>query len=318
MTVEGEALAFHAVYPEKVSVTVDYGRGRNAYAAAEAIHRVAKIANPGGILHMVGGSGVTTYQFRHELNASRVTFWYATEAESVRAGAGVQDALVALAGTGAFGHLHVAGKGWHADGYGPLMGDWGGGYQIGREGLRAALRSFIHPHRDTALRIALAREMGVTETDPGLQSVMITEGIRIFADRPAVAGHAGMVDWAARQGDAVAIRILEQAAGELAETLQLLVERAGVGGEPLPFVGSGGVIQKSDVYWDSLVRSVTAFLPRCRPIRQTLPQSAGLAMAGLAQAVEAGEAKADVEKARARLFETLPKLVKADRRKGAA
>jgi N-acetylglucosamine kinase-like BadF-type ATPase len=148
--------------------------------------------------------------------------------------------------------------------------------------------------------------------------VLINEGVRVFADRTAVARYAAMVDRVARTGDAVAIRVLEEAAGEMAETLELLVERAGLRQEAVPFVGSGGVIQHSDIFWNSLTRNVAAFLPRSQPLRQVLPQSAGLALAGLMQAIEAGEVKADVARTRARLFETLPGLLKEKKRQGAA
>ncbi len=316
MTTDGTALAFHAVYPEILSVTGDMGRGRNAHAAMAAIQSVLKQYNPGGVLHLVGGSGMASYQFRNELNANRVSFWYGNEESAARACMGVEHALVALAGTGAFGHLHTATLDWHADGFGPLMGDWGSGYQIGREGLRAAMRASIHSHRPSALLTALARSMGHNETAPGLESRLVREGLRIFADRTAVAHYAALVNEVAIAGDPAAIRSREESAGGLAETLHGLVERAGVGAEALPFVGTGGVIQRSDIYWNYLVRKVLEFLPHGKPMRQLLPQAAGLALSGLNQAVNAGETKADLASARVRLHETLPELMKVKERKG--
>jgi N-acetylglucosamine kinase-like BadF-type ATPase len=318
MTTEGDALAFHAVYPDKLSVTGDMGRGRNAQAALAAIQSVLKQCNPGGVLHLVGGNGTASYQFRNELKASRVSFWCRNEEEAARACLGVDYALVALAGTGAFGHLHTATVNRHADGFGPVMGDWGSAYQIGREGLRVGMRALLHVHRSSPLLDALARELGGREAEPRLESRLIREGIRIMADRTAVASYAALVDQVARTGDPEAIRILEEASGDLAETLQGLVERAGVGEEALPFVGTGGVIQKSDVYWNNLVQKVLVFLPHARPMRQTLPQAAGLALAGLIQAVKAGETGVDVDRTRARLYESLPGLLKMHERKGAA
>ena len=320
MNAEGEALAFHAAYPAGVNAMndSDRGRGRSVGAALEAIQGVLKVVNPTGTLHLVWGSGATSPRIRHELKAAHVAFWYAKEEKSARACAGVDEALVALAGTGAFGHLHTATGGWNADGAGPLSGDWGGAYQIGREGLRAATRSFIHPRRPTALGAAVARQMGMGEHDPKLSGALIQEGLRIFSDRTEVARYASLVDRIAREGDPVAIRILEDAAADLAETLEYLVEKAGAGERDLPFVGTGGVIQRSDIFWTSLVRRVTAFLPRCRPMRQAHPQSVGLALAGLMQAAEAGDLKADLARVRERLFQTLPGVLNGKDRKGAA
>ncbi len=308
MTVEGDALAFDAVYPEQVSIMGDFGRGRNAMAARTAVLRVLNQVNPRGVVHIVFGSGAVTGQFRRDLKAAHVLFWYASEDESARCCAGVKEALVALSGTGAFGHLYWNGRHWHADGFGPLIGDWGSAFQIGREGLRAAVRSSIHPGRKTALRDELARTMNVQESDFDLQDVMIHEGIRVFADRTAVARYAHMVDRVARAGDKVAIGIIEKAADDLAETLQWLVKGNGVGGESLPFVGSGGVIMNSDVFWNVLVARVAVFLPHGRPLRQTIPQVVGLALAGLGQAIDAGVLKADMNKVRERLMDSFPAL----------
>lgn len=317
MTSQGEAIAFHVVYPGQVSLTGDYGRGRDSAASLAAIQGVLRTANPAGVIHFVSGNGAMTQDFRHDLKASRVTLWHAAEAEAARAWAGVEDALVALSGTGAFGHLCMAGQNWHADGLGPLMGDWGGAYQIGRAGLRTALRDVGSPRLNGALRSALAREMGLIEDAGQLQNMMIREGIRIFADRTAVAHYSGMVDRTARAGDAAAVGILETAAADLAETLRFLVEQAGVAtAVALPFIGTGGVIFGSDIYWNRLVQCVSTFLPNIRPLRQNLPQAAGLALTGLCQAVHAGEVKADVARVRERLCATLPALLRASDGKG--
>ncbi len=63
-----------------------------------------------------------------------------TEYGSALSQHGLEQGIVALAGTGAFIHVclppHQAHR--HLDGYGPVLGDHGGAYQIGREAFRAA------------------------------------------------------------------------------------------------------------------------------------------------------------------------------------
>ena len=305
MTNAGEALGFHAVYPSQPSGAGDFGRGRDAKAALLAMRGVLQAVNPEGLVHLVTGSWPLHGDVRHTIRAERVMLWHAQEDEAALAWAGVAEGLVALAGTGAFGHLRADGKRWHADGIGPLIGDRGSAYQIGRDGLRAALR----PGAATALRTELARVTGLPDARDGLVSGMITEGIRMLADRTAVADYAVMVDRVARTGDPDAVAILERAADDLAETLRYLVDQAGVAERALPLIGSGSVIRGSDIYWRRLVRTVARFLPGVRPLRQDLPQVAGRALAGAAQAIRAGAWSGDITRIRERLFETLSVLL---------
>lgn len=132
MTTDGAALGFNAVYPEGVSESGGYGRGRDAASTFEAIKGALREVVPVGTLHLVNESGRIPDDIRQLPRVDRVLPWSAGEAAAAMALAGVDEALVALAGTGAFGHLRANGVNWFADGLGPLVGDWGSAYQIGR------------------------------------------------------------------------------------------------------------------------------------------------------------------------------------------
>ena len=311
MTVEGAALGFHAVYPEVVSGAGGLGNGREGAAALQAVRGALQTFNPEGTLHLVFGGCLLASEIRQCLRAGRVLLWLAGEADSALAWAGVEEGLVALSGTGAFGHLRAKGARWHADGLGPLIGDHGSAYQIGRAGLRAALR----PGARTALRAELAGIAGVSA--PGaLDKEMVPQGIRMLSDRTAVARYAAMVDRVARAGDPEAVAILEQAADDLAGTLRHLVDQAGVAGSALPLIGTGGVIRHSDIFWERLVRQVAAWMQRVRPLRQDVPQVAGRALAGLEQAIRGGAAgHGNLAASRGRLLASLPLLL-ADNQTG--
>jgi N-acetylglucosamine kinase-like BadF-type ATPase len=212
---------------------------------------------------------------------------------------------VALSGTGAFGHLRFKGRDWHADGLGPLLGDRGGSYQIGREGLRAVFRPGGPP---TALREALVRFAGLSSPD-NLAQEMVPLSLLILGDRTAVADYAALVNRCARAGDPVAIGILEQAADDLAETIEFLAGQADVADGALPMIGTGGMIRHSDVYWNRLVKQVSGFLPHVRPLRQDMPQVAGRALAGLGQAIRNCACHVDAAASRERLLATLPPVL---------
>lgn len=69
---------------------------------------------------------------------------------------------------------------------------------------------------------------------------MAFQGVRILADRTAVASYAAMVDRIARTGDSDAVAIIQRAADDLSETLRCLVDQADAAGCKLPLIGTGG------------------------------------------------------------------------------
>ena len=120
--------------------------------------------------------------------------------------------VVTIAGTGsiAFGR-NGEGKTARAGGWGYAFGDEGGGFDLVRQALRAALRHEEGWGPKTALREALLSSAGATSANDLLH--------RFYTDeypRERVAAFSKLVDRAARDGDAVAREILLAAAQQLA------------------------------------------------------------------------------------------------------
>ena len=120
--------------------------------------------------------------------------------------------IITIAGTGsiAFGR-NAAGKTARAGGWGYVFGDEGGGFDIARQALRAALRFEEGWGPATVLHSTLLEQTGATSANELLHRFYTTE----FA-RPQIASCARLVDDAAGAGDAVAREILENAAQQLA------------------------------------------------------------------------------------------------------
>ncbi|MDX2542420.1 BadF/BadG/BcrA/BcrD ATPase family protein [Streptomyces sp. WI04-05B] len=163
------------------------------------------------------------------------------------------DGLALVAGTGAVAmriadrHCEktVGGDGW-------LLGDDGGGFWIGREAVRVALRMADRRGGDTALAALVGRESGVPDAvlpyggegaGPSwsraareayrrhvLPAVMTEPPVRLARLAPLVAE-------AARLGDALAQAILGEAAGHLTDCVRALEPRPG---ESL--VATGGLL----------------------------------------------------------------------------
>jgi len=128
---------------------------------------------------------------------------------------GLDEGIVALSGTGAFVHVVLPAQGvdLHYDGYGPLLGDHGGAYQIGLAAFRAAAAARWSPRRATSLRDAVFNALGVS---------CVHEAIELSLqplDRSLLASLAKIVEEEALKGDAVAQAILLSAADALTETL---------------------------------------------------------------------------------------------------
>jgi N-acetylglucosamine kinase-like BadF-type ATPase len=120
--------------------------------------------------------------------------------------------VIAIAGTGsiAFGR-NRAGKTARAGGWGYAFGDEGGGFDLVRQALRAALRHEEGWGPKTLLRDALVSSAGATSANDLLH--------RFYTDsypRERVAAFSKLVDRVARDGDPVAQQIVFTAAQQLA------------------------------------------------------------------------------------------------------
>jgi N-acetylglucosamine kinase-like BadF-type ATPase len=120
--------------------------------------------------------------------------------------------VITIAGTGsiAFGR-NPAGKIARAGGWGHIFGDEGGGFDIARQAVRAAVRMEEGWGPPTILREVLVEASASRDANDLLH--------RCYTDewpRSRVARLAPLVDRAAREGDAIALEIMHAAAQQLA------------------------------------------------------------------------------------------------------
>lgn len=120
--------------------------------------------------------------------------------------------IIVVAGTGsiAFGR-NARGQTGRAGGWGYVFGDEGGGFDLTREALRAALRHEEGWGPATILRHKLLEATGAADANDLMHRFYTSD-----YPRPQIASYSRLVDEAAREGDAVAIEILHRAAQQLA------------------------------------------------------------------------------------------------------
>ena len=127
--------------------------------------------------------------------AERVETRLVTEAQGIFALTGHAHGIIALSGTGAFIHARTTdGREIHLDGLGPLIGDYGGGFFIGRQALRAAACATWHPRRKTLLRDAVLNAYGAKSVE---ELIPLNWAVR---DRSEIAQLAQLVNDAANAG----------------------------------------------------------------------------------------------------------------------
>jgi N-acetylglucosamine kinase-like BadF-type ATPase len=214
--------------------------------------------------------------------------WPLSETRGPLALVGQTHGVVVLAGTGARVGAHTReGRNLELDALGPTLGDFGSGYFIGLQALRATARAASHPRHQTRLKervfAACERLMpspvpdGAAKPTPRhVEKAPPDDADRLgrlvtFSlmphDRSAIASLAKIVDEEARAGDLVAIRILENAAAAIGETLRDLIDHLQIAHDEYILVGTGSVAMKSDVFWNHLCRLVHEQAPRFTAMR---------------------------------------------------
>lgn len=155
-------------------------------------------------------------------------------------------AIVLLAGTGsaAVGR-DLTGQVIRVGGHGPLLGDEGSAYDVGRRAAIAALRASDRGLEDSPLAARILREMRVPDWEElQLRVYRVPDEVfpRIFP----------IVTAAADEGDSAARTLLQEAADELTGLVSDLMERLQLKSQKFLLVKSGGMVGRS-AHFDKLL-----------------------------------------------------------------
>jgi N-acetylglucosamine kinase-like BadF-type ATPase len=151
--------------------------------------------------------------------------------------------IVLIAGTGSIAlGVDRHGNTARAGGWGYLIGDEGGGYDLGRRAIRAAARSSDGRGLQTSLLPALLAHWGLE------QPLQLIDQVYRERDRTAIAGCARLVFDAADAWDPVATRLVQSGAAELASTAAAVEKALDFAGIDVPLVLAGSLLVEREEY----------------------------------------------------------------------
>lgn len=155
-------------------------------------------------------------------------------------------AMVLNVGTGTFAVGRDAnGEATRVGGHGPLLGDEGSAYDIGRRAMIVALRAADRGSKDSPLAARILHDLRAADWEElQLRVYRVPDEVfpRIFP----------VVTAAADEGDPEARMLLQDAAEELASLVSDLMERLKLSNEKFLLVKSGGMLGRS-AYFDKLL-----------------------------------------------------------------
>jgi N-acetylglucosamine kinase-like BadF-type ATPase len=151
--------------------------------------------------------------------------------------------IITIAGTGSisFGR-NAAGKQVRVGGWGYVYGDEGGGFDVTRQALRAALRMEEGWGPETRLRAMLLESTGTKSCNELLHKFYTPD-----FPRPRIAAMSKIVEEAASGGDMVADDILRVAAQQLSSLALAARKMLFAAGEPARVCPIGGVFKNATV-----------------------------------------------------------------------
>jgi N-acetylglucosamine kinase-like BadF-type ATPase len=173
--------------------------------------------------------------------------------------------VVLISGTGMIAYgFERDGRSQRAGGWGPLLGDPGSGYILGRDALAAVAWAADGRGPSTRLTQAILAHLGM-ETPESLIG-WAYEDYRW--DR--FAGLAPVVLACAEEGDAVTQEILERGASGLTQAVAVVIQGLGLADRAFPLVLAGGTLRPGP-YADRIKAKLAAIAPHAQIIHPQLP-----------------------------------------------
>jgi len=184
-------------------------------------------------------------------------------------------ALISGTGSIAFG-INSSGQRARSGGWGPVLGDEGSGYDIGRKALMAVIRSCDGRGPQTSLARRILRHLKLDHPE---QLIGYVYGDTMGVPRIAELASIVLDEW--KRGDPVSQRITEDAAIELTKAALSVIEKLRMEKEPVEVVVCGGAFEYCDILLNSVKTALQKALPRATIMRPRFDPTVGAVLLGL-------------------------------------
>jgi N-acetylglucosamine kinase-like BadF-type ATPase len=194
--------------------------------------------------------------------------------------------IVQIAGTGASTYgRNAEGKEWRSGGWGYLLADEGGGYWFGLNAMKAAVRAADGRSKETALRQLVIDRLKLATMDDIMHRLHV-----MGMSRSEIASLCPLLIDAAREGDQVALAVVEEGMAHIAECVETVAKRLGfdsTGDASFPPAAAcelalvGGLFNAGDVVIEPLRKAIHRRLPNCSVILAELQPVLGACLLAL-------------------------------------
>ncbi|MEO8351653.1 MAG: N-acetylmuramic acid 6-phosphate etherase, partial [Chthoniobacteraceae bacterium] len=184
---------------------------------------------------------------------------------------GDRDGIAVIAGTGAAVQGRKAGRAERAGGWGHVLGDRGGGYDLARQGLRIVLTRYDLEQSVAPLAARILQDLGLNS----LQELGVWA---MSADKMSVARLAPAVFAAARKGDSEMLDVLQSGASILADFTRAVAERLDFAAPDVRLIG--GLFVHHPDYVSLFTYRLSVLLPGAKV--SVCKESGAIGAAGLA------------------------------------
>lgn len=179
---------------------------------------------------------------------------------ALRSGTTDTNALVIIAGTGSICYgRNTQGKEAKSGGVGHLLADGGSAYAIGSAILKAVTKSLDGRGPKTSLADLLFAHLKINSLEKLVDTVYQKPW-----NKTDIAGVAPLAEKAAGQNDQVAIKIITEAADELALMIKSVVQKLDLGNKQYTIVLTGSVLENLKLIQEKLQKQVLKFSPKAK------------------------------------------------------
>ena len=184
-------------------------------------------------------------------------------------------ALILGTGASCFG-LNAGGKTWRAGGWGPLIDDGGSGYWLGIQAMHAAVAAYDGRGTATQLMSLVMENLELEKMD-GLMNRLYAQNM----SRSEIGDLGKLVFSAARQGDEIALKIIQHGCELLAECVFAVARKLEIEASQCEVALVGGLTRAGPLYLDPLINAIGSRLPGCNVHLAEMPPVLGAGLLAL-------------------------------------